>query len=145
MWLGVVLACWSKLQSNVALSSGEAELNAAVKAMSEGIGVFNLIKELIGEVCAMTLCTDASACKGIVLRQGSGRIKHLDVKTLWVQGAVESFGVSVRKVPREANPADMMTHGVSRTELVRHLEAVGYSLSGWPQPSSNDVPPSSAI
>ena len=136
LWLGVVLAFWSKLQSNVALSSGEAELNAAVKAMSEAIGIFNLVKELLGIECAMTLCTDASACKGIVLRQGSGRIKHLDVKTLWVQGAIESFGVSVRKVPREGNPADMMTHGVSRAEMERHLEAVGYSLSGWPQPCS---------
>jgi hypothetical protein len=144
MWLGVVLAFWSKLQSNVALSSGEAELNAAVKAMSETIGVYNLVKELLGVECPITLCTDASACKGIVLRQGSGRIKHLDVKTLWVQGAVESFGVKVSKISREINPADIMTHGVSRAELARHLEAVGYSLAGWPQQCSH-VPPSSAV
>jgi hypothetical protein len=129
LWHGVPLTCWSKLQSNVALSSGEAELNGAVKAMSEGLGALHLIKELVGEECRVSLCTDASACKGIVLRQGSGRIKHLDVKSLWIQGAVESHGVVVQKVPREVNPADMMTHAVSRGELERHLESVGYYIA----------------
>jgi hypothetical protein len=110
--------------------TGEAELNAAVRAMSEGLGALNLIRELIGVECSVSLCTDASACKGIVLLQGCGRIKHLDVKTLWIQGAIESHGVVVQKVPREANPAYMLTHAVSKAELVRHLHAVGYSLAG---------------
>ena len=35
---GHLITHWSKLQSNVALSSGEAELNAAVKAIAEAIG-----------------------------------------------------------------------------------------------------------
>jgi hypothetical protein len=129
LWHGVPLTCWSKLQSNVALSSGEAELNGAVKAMSEGLGALHLIRELVGEECRVSLCTDASACKGILLRQGSGRIKHLDVKSLWIQGAVESHGIVVQKVPREVNPADMMTHAVSRGELERHLESVGYRIA----------------
>ena len=129
LWHGVPLTCWSKLQSNVALSSGEAELNGAVKAMSEGLGALHLIGELVGEECRMALCTDASACKGIVLRQGSGRIKHLDVKSLWIQGAVESHGVAVQKIAREANPADMMTHAVSRREMEQHLQSVGYYIA----------------
>ena len=129
LWHGVPLTGWSKLQSNVALSSGEAELNGAVKAMSEGIGALHLISELVGEQCRISLCTDASACKGIVLRQGSGKIKHLDVKSLWIQGAVEAYGVEVQKVPRETNPADLMTHSVSRSEMEKHLSSIGYYLA----------------
>jgi hypothetical protein len=123
---GVPLLHWSKLQSNIALSSGEAELNGSVKAMSEGIGAFELIRELCGESHRMFLCADASACKGILLRQGAGRIKHLSVKCLWAQGAIESFGVSVVKVPRSINVADVLTHPVPGVEQRAHLERAGY-------------------
>ena len=41
-----LIAHWSKMQSNVALSSGEAELNASVKGISELIGVIELFREL---------------------------------------------------------------------------------------------------
>ena len=129
LWCGVPLTAWSKLQSNVALSSGEAELNGAVKAVSEGIGALHLIRELCSEECRVSLCTDASACKGIVLRQGCGRIKHLDVKSLWIQGAIEVHNISVKKVSREQNPADMLTHPVSRLELEKHMQKLGYSFA----------------
>jgi hypothetical protein len=118
------------LQNNVALSSVEAELNAAVKVVSEGLGAMNLIGELCSEQCRVVLCTDASACKGIMLRQGCGKIKHLDVKSLWVQGAVESHGIVVQKVPREINPADMMTHPVSQSKMEGHLRRVQYMSEG---------------
>jgi hypothetical protein len=123
---GVPLLHWSKLQSNVALSSGEAELNASVKAMSEGIGCFELLRELCGQSCRMFLCTDASACKGILLRQGAGRIKHLSVKCLWAQGAIDSFGVTVVKVARDINVADVLTHPVPGIELRAQLVRAGY-------------------
>ena len=37
---------WSRTQQLVALSSAEAELNAAVKAAQEGLGVAHLSEEL---------------------------------------------------------------------------------------------------
>ena len=39
-----VLCHWSKLQVTIALSSGEAEVNASVKGISEVIGVCELLK-----------------------------------------------------------------------------------------------------
>ena len=38
---------WSKLQANVALSSGEAELNSAVMGISEAIGLRELLREIL--------------------------------------------------------------------------------------------------
>ena len=59
MYRGTVLMHWSKMQSNVALSSAEAELNASVKGLSELIGVFNLILETQKVEPNISLHTDA--------------------------------------------------------------------------------------
>ena len=88
---------WSKLQSNLALSSGEAELNAAVKGISESIGVRELLEELTNMKVDMSLMTDANACKGMLLRHGTGKVKHLTTKQLWCQGDVENYGIRVIK------------------------------------------------
>ena len=123
---GTTLAHWSKLQSNVALSSGEAELNATVKGLSEAIGIWELVHEVTGRQLEIKLHVDSSACKGMVLRHGAGKVKHLTTKQLWVQGAVRAYGVEVLKVPRERNAADVLTHNVTKSSMMAGLEAMGY-------------------
>ena len=118
------MAHWSKVQSNVALSSGEAELNAAVKGLSETIGLLNLITEIWGSIPTAKLHVDASACKGMILRHGSGKVKHLSVKQLWVQEAVRAFGVQVLRIPRGDNPADLLTHCVSHPTAETQLQRI---------------------
>ena len=82
-WLGH----WSRTQATVALSSGEAELNAAVTACSEGRGLKNMVEEMHGEI-ELEVIGDSSASMGIMNRMGAGRVKHLEVKQLWVQDSV---------------------------------------------------------
>ena len=65
---GIVLMHWPKMESNVALSSAEAKLNAAVKGLSKLISLNNLISETMHVKPTLTLCTDASACKGMIPR-----------------------------------------------------------------------------
>ena len=115
------MAHWSKVQSNVALSSGEAELNAAVKGLSETIGLINLTSEIWGATPTAKLYVDASACKGMLLRHGAGKVKHLSVKQLWVQEAVRAFSVQVFRIPRGDNPADLLTHSVSHPTAALQL------------------------
>ena len=122
MYRGAILAHWSKSQSNVALSSAEAELNATVKGLSELIGLFHLIQETQQVSVRLVLCTDASACKGMLLRHGSGKVKHLSVKQLWAQECVKAFEIVVLKVPREENPSDVLTHSVSYPILDKQME-----------------------
>jgi hypothetical protein len=124
-----VICHWSKLQSNIVLSSGEAELNCAVKCISEMIGVFEIVKELYGIELKMLMKTDTSACKGMLLRHEVGRVEHLTTKQLWCQGAVESYGIKILKTPRYHNWADLLTHGVTYFELRRHLRHMGFELS----------------
>ena len=122
----VPIAHWSKTQGSIALSSGEAELNAAVKTVSEMVGVANLYQEVYGENVQMDLSVDASACKGMIMRAGRGRVKHLSTKQLWIQGAVEAWGMKVHKIPRNDNCADILTHSSSHAEVKQHLQQMSY-------------------
>ena len=56
---------------------------------SELLGVVNLGKELWGESWGrLEHWVDASACRSIELRRGTGTIKHLSLKVLWIQEAI---------------------------------------------------------
>ena len=98
---------WAKLQANVALSSGEAEPNSAVEGISEAIGLRELLQEILQVTVTIRIHVDASACKGMLLRHGTGKVKHLTTKQLWVQGSVQGYGMEVLKVPRAEDSADI--------------------------------------
>ena len=119
---GAIMSHWSKSQSNVALSSAEAELNATVKGLSELIGLCHLIEEAQRVSVKLVLRTDASACKGMLLRHGAGKVKHLSVKQLWAQECVRAYNVNVQRVPREQNPSDVLTHSVSHPIMETQME-----------------------
>ena len=122
----VVMTHWSKTQTTVALSSAEAEFNGVVKGLIEGVSIFNLAEELWRQALHFIMNTDASACKGMLLRTGVGKLKHLSTKQLWAQGAVAAFRVQVTKVPRSINSADAFTHPLGQQALQDHLRRVGY-------------------
>jgi hypothetical protein len=115
-----VLTHWCKTQATIALSSAEAELNAMVKATSSGIGIAAVLRELRAE-SRIVIYTDSVAAKGIVMRRGAGRVKHLSVKQLWVQEVVRNRDVCICKVPRDLNPADLLTHACTRQAQDAHL------------------------
>ena len=125
---GMTIAFWGKTQLSVALSSGEAELNSAVKGVSELIGFAELIQETLGRCCCIRLHTDASACKGMLLRQGCGKVKHLSSRQLWSQGAIESRGIEVVKIPRAQNGSDLMTHCSPGPVIRDQLSLIGFEL-----------------
>ena len=100
---------WSSTQATVALSSAEAELNAVVKGVAEGLFLKHLLLEC-SRVCSGRIFTDSSAANGIVHREGCGKVKHLECRQLWVQGIVGKGQVTCLKVPRADNPSDAMTH-----------------------------------
>jgi hypothetical protein len=117
---------WSSTQDVVALSSGEAEYYAMVKAVSQAIGVRNLLKDLEINV-SIQINTDASAAKAIASRRGCGRVRHIDVATLWVQEKVANGEVKVQKVPGTENLADVLTKHVDRSTLDKHLTSMGFT------------------
>ena len=75
-----IISFWSKTQSTVALSSGEAELNALVKGCCDAIGVLELLRELGADAnlnCKTTLQTDSSAASGGLVGESCERLLRL--------------------------------------------------------------------
>jgi len=111
---------WSRTQQSIALSSAEAEVNALCKGAQEGLAARNMSVEM-GIPLALKLRTDASAAVGILSRQGVGRVKHLQVRQLWMQERIRDEEMKLIKIPRELNPADLMTHHWNEREGNQHL------------------------
>ena len=84
---GHPLKTWSATQSVVAMSSAEAELYSANEGASRGLAMQTLLGEL-GAVTELQLFLDSSAAKGFAATRGIGKMRHLEVKDLWLQGAV---------------------------------------------------------
>jgi hypothetical protein len=122
------LAQWSWTQATVALSSAEAELNATVKMMAEALGMKNMY-EAINRRMKVTLYTDSNACKGILQREGCGKVKHLEARQLWTQEFIARKIVEVKKIPREFNPSDAFTHHWGVADGKRHFDRIGLKFA----------------
>ena len=69
------------------MSSAEAELIAASGAVAEA-RFFGSILEELAIPFSTELFIDSSAALGMIARQGVGRVKHLQIRYLWVQQQV---------------------------------------------------------
>ena len=118
-----------RTQATIALSSCEAELNAALKAGSEAIGLRNVMAEMRDEM-GIQMFGDSTASRGVLLREGAGRIKHLDIKQLWIQEKVADGTLAVEQIPRKLNIADALTHHWGG-DVLEHHEKMGLSNHDW--------------
>ena len=116
---------WSSTQKNVTLSSGEAELVAAVKASCELIGVLQMANEWGYEVEGEVF-VDSTAALAITGRKGNGKMRHVKVGMLWIQEKAEEGELRYRKVDGTLNTADLLTKG-SLTEAIVKRHVLGAS------------------
>ena len=98
---------WSASQGPYALSSAEAEFYAMIEAVTRAKGLLSLAGELgfHGLSNVVYLGTDSSAAKSFVSRRGLGKMRHLEIRDLWLQKEVLEGKVSVSKVKGLENPA----------------------------------------
>ncbi len=80
-----MIKSWSSTQATQALSVGEAEYYAVIKACAEAIGLQSIARDL-GWVFRVVIRSDSSTAKSIGSRQGLGKLRHLETKYLWLQG-----------------------------------------------------------
>ena len=120
---GHCIKTWSSGQGPYALSSAEAELYGMVEAVTRAKGLRNLAYELGFEGLAnvVRLGTDSSAAKSFVNRRGLGKMRHLEIRDLWLQREVSEGKLEVSKIPGEDNPADLMTKILTFREVVSRL------------------------
>ena len=124
---GHLLKHWAATQSIVALSSGEAELYAVVRAAAEAIGFRSLCRDL-GLNVRIHIFSDSSAAIGIGGRSGIGKVRHLEVPGLWIQDKIRIGDIALHKVYGPDNPADLMTKHVNSEEIKKHCDKLGLIL-----------------
>ena len=90
--------------------------------------MMSLLDDLAVTVKA-TLFTDASAAIGIVRRAGLGKLRHLNVRYLWLQDQVKLNNFGLLKVPGLENSADLMTKNLGAEQLEKHVTALGMRRS----------------
>ena len=81
----------------------------------------------VGIVAEAHLHIDASAAIGVIRRQGLGKLRHIEVRDLWLQHEVKEKRISTHKVESKRNPADLGTKALSREEIERHADFMGLS------------------
>ena len=129
---GVNLATFVRRQDVITISSGESEFY--------GFGSVCLDSKLIRDMflwfgfkVEWSVATDSSSAKGMALRQGVGKVRHMDTRALWVQQAVLKLGLKAKKVCGRDNPADIGTkaHSSEEHERLCHLVGVRRISEEW--------------
>ena len=122
-----VVKSWSKTQGSIALSVGEAEYYALVKGAAEAIGMRSLMADL-GVETNVEVYVDSSTAKSIASRTGIGKIRHMDVRYMWVQERVRRGDIRIRKIPGTENPADALTKPTSLEDFKRLVRGLNIAV-----------------
>jgi hypothetical protein len=124
---GALIESHSRKQSVIATSSAEAEYYALATGAAETLAVVSLMQEIQIPVQGRLRC-DSSAGRALAVRCGFGRVKHIDVRLLWLQQVLEQRRLTLEPVTSRENPADVGTKPVSAgrlEELCRRLGVEG--------------------
>ena len=119
-----LLGSYSRGLSMICFSSAEAEFNGGVGACSEAL-FYQQILEFHGLPAKLKIWLDSSAARGIFQRQGVGRVRHLEAKTLWVQTALREKRFELHAIGTNENPADIGTKALAEAKLVKHRNDLG--------------------
>ena len=100
---GIVVKSWSRTQRGRSLSSAKAEYYAIVTGAAEALAVQALAEEL-GWKMSVRVHTDSSAAKAVASRRGLGKLRHIELKYLWVQELVQEPRIAIKKINGLDNP-----------------------------------------
>jgi hypothetical protein len=117
-----VTSVFARRQGVQSTSSGEAEFCGATSVVMDGKVIKRFLEWLRYEVIYQLLL-DSSAAKAMVQRDGVGKLKHMDVRALWLQAERRDQGLIAKKVPGAQNYADLGTkaHPVNRFLELRSM------------------------
>ncbi len=117
-------------QSVVALSSEEAEYYALTRGAAAGLVSVQVYKTIGFNQIILCMLTDSTAAKGIAGRSGSGKVKHLSIKELWLQDKVKSGELTIRKEPTATNWADLGTKALNGSRITELLQIMPLTRRG---------------
>jgi hypothetical protein len=127
----------SKLQTEVALSTTEAEFVAASQALRELIPMMELMLELKDRGFKVITTAPKVHCKlfednsGAVellrVKKMRSRTKHINIKYHFFRSYVDRGLVTIVPISSDDQPADMLTKSLPETDFVKHRK----KMMGW--------------
>ena len=141
----VFLMSASRSQKALALSSCESEYTAMVGGAADMLYVGAALEFLSGEEPSLHLFCDSSSARQLAARKGCGKIRHLQLKLLWLQDKIAASAFQLHPVPTKDNLSDLMTKSL-RAERQAFLPyyfgmvdtSTGHGLVGADQVRSDD-------
>jgi hypothetical protein len=141
---GFILECcgcpviWaSQLQTEIALSSTEAEYIGLSKALRDTIPIMNILQEMhelkydIGMTQPKIHCNvfedNSGALEMAKVHKFRPRTKHINIKYHHFRSYVDDGSVSIHPITTDENPADMLTKG----QGVNKLRKNRFRVMGW--------------
>ena len=124
----LVIRTWSSTQPTVATPSGEAELIAMYDGATRGMQTVMAEMGLPPHLKMIRISTDSSVAKSFVVIRGLGKVRHLEVKFLWLQEIVQVGKERVEKVSGATNIADAPTkyHSIGKLDALCRPHGVVY-------------------
>ena len=114
---GMVIFHSSRGQKVVSLSSAEAELQGLVSGATDGIAL-RICLEFLMDVKVFHICLmDNSATRQIANKRGSGRLRHVSGKLLWIQDQTSSKTLEVKQISTLLNIGDIGTKPLGKSRL----------------------------
>jgi hypothetical protein len=131
---GFLLQHWSRTQATIAQSSCESELLGMNMCATELCFVRSLCEELHTQV-QLQLLSDSSSAVAVTFRRGLGRLRHLDVRQLWLQQQQRDGAITIGQVDTDNNIADLFTKALGNPRFRRLVASFGLVL----EPTLPDV------
>jgi hypothetical protein len=116
----------SKLQSTVATSTAEAELNAAMAAAQEAVHLQELLSSMgYPQQPPTRINVDNQACIAITRNPvQQTKTKHYAIKLHYTRELVLGGTIDLVYVPTDENNADVFTKGLGKTKTLKFTQAV---------------------
>ena len=117
----------STLQKAITTSSCEAEIAALFSATSEAIWLRRLLVSMGYAPSGPTILHEDNqgAIKYAKSKEAYGRMKHIEIKNLFIREKLQDASISLEFVPSKDNPADILTKSLTPASFQKHRTAIG--------------------
>ena len=119
---------WSVTQKVRALSSGDSESYAQGSGAARGLLMKHICHEAGEATRTLVLHCDSVASRGMAQRLGAGKCRHIEVKWLWLQQAMDEKKLATKRVSTESNVADIGTKGLTSDRIWKVMNLMRMSL-----------------
>ena len=119
--------CYSVTQATIALSSAESEFYATGSATARGLQCKAYLSET-ERPCELDVYSDSTAGRGMFQRTGVGKVRHLELRFLWIQERLRLKAFRLNKETTEEMTADILTKYCKWSKIEQHCATLNLSF-----------------